>query len=165
MPRRGLRAPRLIEIVLVLSLALNLCVAGGFLFARWSVPVHPPAPGGFDHALEVIAGRLGIDPTQSKPYADLHHAIKVARDHFFVVHHGLGDQIWKELAKPEPDSARLQQLLDTSMETRRAFQGEVMTAVNGFLATLTPEQREVFVKVAQDRQDPAGQPFRVNIGN
>lgn len=164
-PRRGLRAPRLVEIVLALSLTLNLCVAGGFVFSRWSVPVHIPAPAGFDRSLEVVVGRLGIDPTQSKPYADLHHKIKVARDRFFVAHRPLGDQIWNELAKPEPDPARLKQLLDTSMETRRDFQGEVMTAMAAFLATLTPDQRDAFVKIARDRQDPTGQPLRVNIGN
>lgn len=160
---RRLRAPRLIEVVLVLSFGLNLFVAGGFVYSRWEGP-RGDAPMAPDRRLAMIAERIGIDPQTSKPFKELRRSFRTEHELLAAQNHPLTDEMWEELAAPQPDDQHLQGLLDQMAVHRRAFQGGTTTALVHFLATLTPPQRTAFTKLMEDRKDPIGNPLRNNLG-
>ena len=56
-----------------------------------------------------------------------------------------------ELAKPELDRARLGEVMDGGRDQRRAFFEGLMVELHGFLATLTPAQKESFLAMAEER--------------
>jgi hypothetical protein len=161
-----MRAPRLIEIVLVLSLGLNLFVAGGFAYSHWegAAKQATPAPTP-ERRLDAIAHRLGLDPESTKPFKELKRSFRLAQGAFVAQNRPLVGQIWEELAKPQPEDAQIQGLLDQMAAHRRAFQAATTVALERFLASLTPEQRADFIKLMEDRTDPVGGPLRNNIGN
>ena len=77
----------------------------------------------------------------------------------------LAQSIWEELAKPQPDDAEIQRLIDEMAAHRHAFHTATTAALERFLAAITPEQRAEFIKLMEDRSDPVGGPLRNNIGN
>jgi Spy/CpxP family protein refolding chaperone len=167
-PKAGprLRAPRLIEIVLVLSLGLNLFVAGGFAYSRWEGTTrHDAPPAAPERRLDAIARRLDIDPDDAKSFKELKRSFRTAQSTFIAQNRPLAGEIWEELAKLQPEDAEIQGLLDQMAAHRRAFQAATTTALERFLATLTPAQRSDFIKLMEDRTDPIGGPLRNNIGN
>jgi len=63
----------------------------------------------------------------------------------------MGDA-WGEIAKPEPDQAKVLQLLDEASALRRDFQHDAVGATVSLLATLTPEQRAKFLADERERR-------------
>jgi Spy/CpxP family protein refolding chaperone len=59
---------------------------------------------------------------------------------------------WEEIAKPQPDAAKVEQLFDESAEKRRVFQREAASQMLAFVATLSPAQRGKFVQLMRDRR-------------
>jgi len=165
-PAPRLRLPRPLEIVLVLSLCLNFFVAGGIAYSRWiAPPPHEAGPPGPERRLDAIARRLGLDPDEVKPFRELKRSYRSAQGVLGAQNRPLAEEIWEELAKPQPEAARLEDLLDRMAANRRAFQGATTEALTRFLAAVTPEQRASFIKLMEDRTDPVGGPLRNNIGN
>jgi len=163
-----MRAPRLIEIVLVLSLGLNLFIAGGFAYSHWFAIGHhdgPPPPPPLERRLDAIASRLGLDPEETKPFRELKRTFRGAQQALGAQNRPLAQSIWEELAKPQPDDAEIQRLIDEMASHRHAFHAATTTALERFLAAITPEQRAEFIKLMEDRTDPVGGPLRNNIGN
>ncbi len=68
------RGPRIIDAVLLLSLALNFFVIGGYAYSLTVSPpvVAPPKP---ENRMEQLAEKLGIDPAASKPFRDWRRAM------------------------------------------------------------------------------------------
>jgi hypothetical protein len=159
-----MRSPRLLEVVLVLSLAFNAFIAGGFLCSIWFFgrPLGPPP---IAHHLDQLARAIGVDPKASTPYQDLRDALHLD---FVGLHQKNGplmDPFWAELAKPQPDMQRLQPLLGQITANREGFQRQAVQSLVVFLLHLTPDQRAAFIRIANDRKNPQGQPIRGLLGN
>jgi hypothetical protein len=161
-----LRAPRFLEVVLVLSLALNLFVAGGFAYSQYTA-THPTptAAGGPERRLENFALKLGIDPEGSMPFKEWHRDLKAAQSMLMHQNRPLIEQAWDELGKPAPDAQHIQQLLDQMAVNRHAFQASATAATIKFLGTLDGAQRKAFLRMAADRQNPLAAPVRNSLGN
>jgi uncharacterized membrane protein len=70
------------------------------------------------------------------------------------------EKIWDEQAKPHPDMAVIDQLIDQSNENRKVFQKNMADALSRFLATLSPEQRGQFVELTKQQQDQVARRLR-----
>jgi Spy/CpxP family protein refolding chaperone len=62
--------------------------------------------------------------------------------------------VQQEIVAPQPDPARIRQLLDQAAQTRRAFQEATVTQTIGFVATLSPAQREKFIAIEHEHRPP-----------
>jgi Spy/CpxP family protein refolding chaperone len=167
-PSRGLQAPRLSTVALLLSLALNIFVAGGFFYAQLFAAPRPAAAGQQqpqERRLQMLVERLGIDPESSRPFKELRRGLRQAQQALAAKNRPLGTSYWEELSGAQPDEKRLQDLVDQMNANRRDFQVTVTEVLTHFMATLTPEQRSQLVKIVEDRTNPAGAPVRNSVGH
>jgi len=170
-PPAGLKAPRLGTVALLLSLALNIFVAGGFCYAQLlaapkSAPAAPQQPGPApERRLQMLVERLGIEPDSSHPFKELRRGLHAAQQVLSAKNQPLGEAYWEELAGAQPDEKHLQELVDQMNANRHEFQSNVTGVLVRFAATLTPEQRSQLVKIIEDKTNPAGAPVRNSIGN
>lgn len=161
-----LRVPRLSEVVLVLSVALNLFVAGGFAYSQYTA-AHPmqAAAGGPDRRLENLALKLGLDPENSGAFKDWRHSLRTSQGTLFKENQPLVVQAWQQLSMPSPDAQRIQDLLDQMAAHRRTFQAEATLATIKFLNTLNESQKKAFMSMLADRSNPFAAPVRNSLSN
>lgn len=161
-----IRVPRLTEVVLVLSVALNLFVAGGFAYSQYTA-AHPalPAPGGPERRLDIFAQKLGIDPENSKPFKDWRRSLRTAQAALVKENQPLVAQAWTDLALPTPDAPAIQHVLDQMAVNRRAFQTEATAATLKFMNSLDESQKKTFMGMVIDRSNPYAAPVRNSLGN
>jgi Spy/CpxP family protein refolding chaperone len=145
--RRGSRQ-HLFWVVLILSLALNLCFVGGALWIRFQGPPLPTSP---QERLEQIEPQLALDPQQKAAFDQYARIVRLRMQSMHEAIEPLVGKAWSELAKPDADEAKIMQLFDQAGDQRRAFRRELGTATFTFLAKLTPEQRAKFVELARQR--------------
>ena len=166
----GLQAPKLTTVALLLSVALNIFVAGGFFYSQLMAAHQPAAPAQQqqqrpEHRLEMLVERLGIDPEGSRPFKELRRGLRTAQQVLAAKNRPLGETYWEELSGPQPDEKHLQDLVGQMIANRQEFQLTVTQVLSHFMATLTPEQRAELVKIIEDRTNPAGAPVRNSVGN
>jgi Spy/CpxP family protein refolding chaperone len=145
--RRGSRQ-HLIWVVLILSLALNLCFIAGALWIRLHGPPSPMTP---EERLQQIEPQLALDPQQKAAFDQYARTVRMRMQSMHEAIEPLVGKAWSELAKPDADDAKIMQLFDQAGEQRRAFRRELGTATFAFLAKLSPEQRAKFVELARQR--------------
>jgi Spy/CpxP family protein refolding chaperone len=135
-------------VILVLSLALNLCFIAGALWIRVQGPPLPTSP---EQRLQQIEPQLALNPQQKAAFDEY---ARTVRSRVQSMHEAIEPQVanaWSELAKPDADDAKVMQLFDQAGEQRRAFRRELGTATFSFLTKLSPEQRAKFVELARQR--------------
>jgi Spy/CpxP family protein refolding chaperone len=135
-------------VILVLSLALNLCFIAGALWIRVQGPPLPMTP---EQRLQQIEPQLALN-TQQKAAFDEY--ARTVRSRVQSMHEAIEPQVanaWSELAKPDADEAKVMLLFDQAGDQRRAFRRELGTATFTFLTKLSPEQRAKFVELARQR--------------
>jgi len=133
-------------VILVLSLALNLCFIAGALWIRVQGPPLPMSP---EQRLQQIDPQLALSPQQKAAFDEY---ARTVRSRVQSMHEAIEPQVanaWSELAKPDADEAKVMQLFDQAGDQRRAFRRELGTATFTFLAKLMPEQRAKFVELAR----------------
>ncbi len=146
----GLRA-RWIAVVLALSVVLNICfVAGALMWPRLM-----PLPNAGERFVG-IAKSLDLNPNQKRAFQDFHRTLQQRGKQMHDTIEPLIQQIWDEEAKPQPDQTHISELITQASHERREFQDVAATALTGFLAQLTPDQRAKFVAEAQHHQDQVG---------
>jgi Spy/CpxP family protein refolding chaperone len=149
--RRGEHS-RLLIAVLVISLVLNLCFIAATVWFRLHAP---PAGRNLAERYQEIASQLDLDAQQ-----------RAAFDRYIAAMRGRADQMrqetdplmgagWDELAKPQPDEAKVTQLFDQAAEKRRGFQHDATAQTLALLATLSPEQRAKFITLMRERRAAA----------
>ena len=135
-------------VILVLSLALNLCFIAGALWIRVQGPPLPMSP---EQRLQQIEPQLALNPQQKAAFDEY---ARTVRSRVQSMHEAIEPQVanaWFELAKPDADEAKVMLLFDQAGDQRRAFRRELGMATFTFLAKLTPEQRAKFVELARQR--------------
>ncbi|HEX9535661.1 MAG TPA: periplasmic heavy metal sensor [Stellaceae bacterium] len=135
-------------VVLILSLALNLCFIAGALWIRLQGPPLPMSP---EERLQQIEPQLALDSQQKAAFDQYARTVRSRIQSMHEAIEPLVGKAWSELAKPDADDAKVMQLFDQAGEQRRAFRRELGTATFAFLTKLTPEQRAKFVKLARQR--------------
>jgi Spy/CpxP family protein refolding chaperone len=135
-------------VVLILSLALNLCFIAGALWIRLQGPPLPMSP---EERLQQIEPQLALDSQQKAAFDQYARTVRSRIQSMHEAIEPLVGKAWSELAKPDADDAKVMQLFDQAGEQRRAFRRELGTATFAFLTKLTPEQRAKFVELARQR--------------
>jgi uncharacterized membrane protein len=154
--------PSLQVVALVLSVALNICVLGGFAYSRWFAPGHPP--GAPAHSLEILAARLALKPEQMPAFEEFRKALVHDQQELYGRNHPVLQEAWEELGRDNADPKKVQAALDQMAMHRHAFQADAGAEIIRFMAVLTPEQRAMMEAAVLDRHDPAGTLIR-NVGN
>jgi uncharacterized membrane protein len=135
-------------VVLILSLALNLCFIAGALWIRVQGPPPPISP---EQRLQQIEPQLALDSQQKAAFEQYARTVHLRVQSMREAVEPLDANAWSELAKPDADDAKVMQLFDQAGDRRRAFRRELGTATFTFLAKLSPEQRAKFVELARQR--------------
>ena len=135
-------------VVLILSLALNLCFIAGALWIRLQGPPLPMSP---DQRLQQIEPQLTLDTPQKAAFDQYARTVRLRMQSMHEAIEPLVGEAWSELAKPDADEAKIMRLFDRAGEQRHAFRRELGTATFAFLAKLKPEQRAKFVELARQR--------------
>jgi len=141
--RRGL------IVALVVSLAINVFfIAGlvGHLVFHFQFGHRPMGPiQRFEHA----SHEMGLSGAQLVAFNGMIAILRQHRRETFQKNRPLFDQIWDQLAKPQPDDKVIADLIAQADANHVAFQKEATAAMESFLATLSPQQRAQFADLAK----------------
>ena len=149
---RGQRYSRLLIAVLVISLVLNLCFVAGAVWTR----LHAP-PGGRNlvERYQEIASELDLNAQQRAAFDQYIAAMRGRADQMRQDTDPLMGAAWDELAKPQPDEARVAQLFDQAGDKRRGFQHDATAQTLTLLTNLSPAQRAKFVALMREKRAAA----------
>lgn len=142
---------RLLWIALGVSLALNVLAAGYVAGTLWTREHRGP---------ERIAEQLQLDSAQRAAFERHVRSMREGHRRYRDETRPLLQKALRELAKPQPDEAALEQLLEEGIAKRRTLQQENTHSVRAFLETLAPEQRERFVELMSRRMERRERPGR-----
>ncbi len=140
--------PRLPWILLAISLALNLFVAGGVLYNKLEAERLSAGP---DERVAALAEQLGLSEAQQAGLLALREQAMGRREAVRGQRQERRAALMAELAKPELDRARLGELMRGGMERRAVGFEQMMVDLHGYLATLNDEQRAAFLEMAKER--------------
>ena len=140
---------RLWVALFVVSLALNLCFVAG---AVWSRMHAPPVRMDMAEYYRQMASELDLDPQQRAAFDRYVAAMRARSDQMRQETDPPINAAWEEIAKPQPDAGKVEQLFDESAEKRRVFQREAASQMLTLLATLSPAQRGKFVQLMRERR-------------
>lgn len=158
--RIGRPRPRLVLMLLALSVALNLFFVGGALWIR----LHPPAALSLlEQRFQRMARTLDLTPTQQDGFDRYVAAMRARTARMHQQLHPLFAAAWEEMAKPQADEAQVMRLFDEAAAKRREFQREATSETLAFMAILSPAQRAKFLAIVQShwaqwRQNRAQKP-------
>jgi Spy/CpxP family protein refolding chaperone len=145
-PRR-----RILAALLAVSAVLNLFFVAGAVWTRLNPA--PPASA-FEQRFREMAARLDLDPQQQAAFDHYSAAVQAARQNLRRQIGPVFEAVQQEIVKPQPDVARIRQLLDQATETRRSFQQEAVMQTVRFVATLSAAQREKFIAIEREHRPP-----------
>jgi len=147
-PKSGARG-RLVWVALALSLTLNVFFVFGLLwFQVAGRPMHTPA-----ERVAATANELNLTVEQRGAFQQFVSEVQQRSRHLRESNQPLIQQVWDELAKPQPDQALVARLVDEATENRHTYQKDMASALSQFLTALSPEQRAQFVALAKRPQD------------
>lgn len=148
---------RLLIAALVISLVLNLCFIAATVWFRLHAP---PAGRNLAERYQEIASQLDLDAQQRAAFDRYIAAMRSRADQMRQDTDPLMGAGWDELAKPQPDEAKVAQLFDQAAEKRRDFQHDATAQTLTLLATLSPEQRAKFITLMRERRAAARRAHR-----
>jgi Spy/CpxP family protein refolding chaperone len=155
---------RLPWVLFTLSLLLNLFVLTGFAYRTWIAPpsfehrMPPPPPGGRPSLFSSLSRELNFDDAQRTGLKAITDANAAERQQHSRDLQQLRQDFLTELRNPQPDIARLDQLVDRTQTLR----GEQQKAFFRMLAQLIPQlhtdQRERLQTILAERMMGGSRP-------
>jgi Spy/CpxP family protein refolding chaperone len=145
---------RLLAALLAVSVVLNLFFVAG---AAWTRLNRAPPAGGFEQRFHEMATQLDLDPRQQVAFDRYEAAVQSARENLRRKVGPLFEAVQQEIVQPQPDVARIRQLLDQAADTRRGFQQEAVMQTVKFVATLSADQRGKFIAIERAHRPPHSQ--------
>jgi len=134
-------------VALALSLTLNAFVLGGL---AWSAMNRPePLPAGPQRFVE-IGRSLSLSDEQREELRQFGAHAREANTALHDANRPVIRELWAEMGKPQPDTAKIQTLNDAVLANRRVFQHQMSENLEAFLAVLTPAQRQNFITRAME---------------
>jgi uncharacterized membrane protein len=143
------------KVLLAVSLALNLFFVIGAMWIRIHAPPPMLTPEG---RLEQMSSALGLDPQQQRAFTHYSQTMRGLFQSMRKTVQPLIASAWSEMGKPQADEATIMQLFDRAAQQRRILVHDITTTTLSFLATLSPEQRAEFVKLAHQTPHPWSSP-------
>jgi Spy/CpxP family protein refolding chaperone len=144
----GPRKPHTLLVLLILSAALNLCFIGGALWLRMHEPPRTPIRP------QEFADALKLTPQQRAGFEQYFHLMRARAQLMRAELDPIISRAWAEIAKPQPDQNQIEQDFEQAAAKRHAFAHDATQTTLGFLATLSPEQRQKFVALLHEHKAP-----------
>jgi len=138
---RGLARSRLLAALLAVSVVLNLCFVAGAVWTRLNAPPAMTASERFRR----LAQTLDLSPSQKVAFDTYVSSMLDRGDSMRRAIDPLMNETLSEIAKPEPDQAKVMQLIDEANTRRHEFQHDAVASTIALLATLNPDQRAKFI--------------------
>jgi len=143
-------SPRLIQLLLGLSLLLNCFVLAGFVYRSWIAPptletrqpgFPPPPPGARPSPVDALVHDLDLDSSQREALRGLLDGHAATRRERLREIQKVREQTAAELKKPQIDMVRLDGLVDQIAKLRADVQKENLRTAIQLEPTLRPDQR------------------------
>ena len=134
---------RLPWILLAVSVVANIFFAVGVGYTRYAVVE--------ETAVERATKQLELTAAQQQGLAALRDRVKTHRKSVPGQGGGLRKAMLAEIGKPTFDRERVAALVADWSEQRRTYFVDVAQDLHGYVATLTPAQRDKFLELAKDR--------------
>lgn len=149
--RNGLAGGRILPwVLLTLSLVLNAFFVGGHYYTGIQLEEARASEGA---RTNLLAGRLGLNEGQNAAFHEMRTRINLARQRYDTRNARHADVIWSELARPEPDMARIDGNLDRFWDNRKALLKANVAAARDFLDKLDDDQRQAFINLARENPE------------
>ena len=129
-------------ILLAASLLLNAFFAGGVVYSKMTAEQLRDAPAA---RFDFVADELDLSADERDRLMDLRETARALREEMRREGEPLREALLAEIAKPDFDEARVEDLLRQRSALFVAFLGDVMAETHDFLATLEPESRQAFL--------------------
>ncbi|MBD3263538.1 MAG: periplasmic heavy metal sensor [Candidatus Omnitrophica bacterium] len=136
------RYSRLVTGILVVSLLFNVFFVGAYLKTRKNFKRLKTPEG----RVELIAGRLDLSEEQKDILSEKLKNLRRMRKELKKNNRAEIEAFWQEIAKDNPDPQKLKELLRSSLTSRQEFTLSAIESLKSFLQTLSPSQRQVYVK-------------------
>lgn len=142
---------RLTQVLLGLSLLLNLFVLTGFAYRSWIAPPAgdyrpmggtPQSPGNRPSPLDALAQELKLDDGQRTALRGVFEKYTNTRRERQRETQKLREQMVAELQRSDTDLAKLEPIVDQITRLRGEQQKETLRAMIEIAPTLRPDQRE-----------------------
>ena len=155
---------RVTQVLLGLSLLLNVFVLAGFVFHSWYEPPRrhfggPPAPGEgnrWGNPLEALVQDLKLDEEQKKDVQPVvEQYAKTRRDRWRDIGK-IREAMSAELQKPAFDMAKIDALVDRMTVMRAEQQKENLRAIEQMAAKLKPDKQAELHKMLGERYGGQG---------
>ena len=147
--RSGWRG-RLVWVALAVSLVVNLAFVGGLTWMKLSArPNLTPI-----ERMQRIGQELNLTDDQRLAFEQFLRVARLRGRFQRESNQPLLERIWAEMAKPTPDEDAIAKASAEVDKNRQAFQQELAGALQGFIKTLSPEQRVKFAEVTKAGGDP-----------
>jgi uncharacterized membrane protein len=133
---------KLLWILLAASLLLNLFFAGGVIYSKMTAERLRDEPAA---RFDFVVDDLGLSEAERGRLMALRETARARRDEMRREGRHLREALFKEMAKPDFDQARVEELLQQRSVLFVTFLGGVMAETHDFLATLEPERKREFM--------------------
>lgn len=143
-------SPRLIQLLLGLSLLLNCFVLAGFVYRSWIAPPTlearqpgtPPPPGARPSPIDRLVHDLDVDSGQREALRGLLDGYAAIRRERLREIQKVREQTAAELKNPQIDMARIDELVDQIARLRAEVQKENLRTAVQLEPALRPDQRQ-----------------------
>jgi Spy/CpxP family protein refolding chaperone len=152
---------RLPWVLFTLSFLLNLFVLTGFVYRTWIAPPrfeHRMSSGPRPSPFSSLSQELNFDDAQRAALKALVDANANARQQHLRDLQQLREEFLAELRRPQPDAARLDQLVDRTHDLRGEQQKAYFHMLAQLAPQLRPDQRERLQTIMAERLGASGRP-------
>jgi len=142
----------LLWVLLTASLVVNVFLLGGFLYQR---VVGPGADPDRRSAVDEVAESLNLEASKRQALEVLREKALAGRESSREAWKTLRMAVVEELAKPQFDREAVLAIYEARMETMKGSFDHVAASLedlHGYLQALTPEQRQEFLKMAEEKR-------------
>jgi len=133
-------------ILLAASLLLNVFFAGGVIYSKMTAERLRDDP---EARFDFVVDELGLSEAERDRLTALRETAFARREEMRREGRHLREALFKEMAKPDFDEARVDELLRQRSALFVAFLGDVMAETHDFLAGLDDETRREFTAMMQ----------------
>jgi uncharacterized membrane protein len=133
-------------ILLAASLLLNVFFAGGVIYSKMTAERLRDEPAA---RFDFVVDELGLGDAERARLMTLRESAFARRDQMRREGRHLREELFKEMAKPDFDEARVEELLRQRSALFVTFLGGVMADTHDFLANLDAERKREFMAMMQ----------------
>src|SRR5260370_16071115 len=153
-PPKSSARGRLVWIALALSLTLNVFFVFGLLWFQVAGQLmQTPA-----ERVAATANELNLTAEQRGAFQQFVSEVQERSRRLRESNQPLIQQVWDELAKPQPDQALIARLVDEATENRHTYQKNMAGGLSQFLPPPPPQQPGPFARLAHPPPDNATPP-------